>query len=679
MLYVRGSNANRELEHREADVTSRREARRRSEPEARGTGAAAPSWAALPPVLLLILLQFPILRLGYFWDDFYFLTFHGKGLLFPDPHFFRPIPLGLYFNLLRFLDPMNGHVAHLLNLALLSVAVLLFVKLASDLAGPRAGLFAGIVFAGYAHVSELVAWVSTSTDLLAILFVTAALLFRHRGHDLGALACATAALLSKESAVTVFPLLVLWDVLLGRPAKRGWLRLGAYSLIVIAWAMVHPGIHGLLRHGMQRGSASYVGVGHSELWGVHALRYGMSLLNLPPVGLRSEWMDARLATAIAGWIVAAASVLVLHHRLPTRPGVPLARIAAVSFVLSLPAVLMPTILVRHWAPYLACLPSLGTALLLGALLARQPKLVAIGVVGIFLVLGARSRGVRGDGEAVLSEPLMVEASEAVRTLRANLHRVFPTLPAGSQVSAYVTTSGLRGIQGALFEGQAPSLWYRDPTLRTVRIMDRDPHVPSEFLVRVTDELDVIVIDPTTAHGRTSAPRTLGLADLDPPLLAYARSIAATGETERAIGVLEGLSGIEAESSPDLAARNERIAASVLLASGREREADSILAVTQSFGPEISRDVVVRFLANPSPSEELDIAAFEAFGLSTSDPKTMRWMVRRLWDAGARAQAAWWARMLDASDPVRREILASAERQGIAPTRELAHPSRASGL
>jgi len=629
---------------------------------------------ALPPILMLVLLQLPVLGLGYFWDDFYFLTFRGEGgLILPDPHFFRPIPLGLYFQVLRFVDSSAGTVAHLLNLALLSTAVLILVKLVSLLASPRAGLLAGIVFAGYAHVSGLVAWISTCTDLLAILFIAAAFYLRHRGNDLGALACATAGLLSKESAITAFPVLVLWDLLVGRPQHRFWPRLAVYGTVAAAWALVHPGIHGLLEQGPQRGSAAYVGVRQPELWGPYFLRYVMTLWNIPPLGLSSEWLGDRLVYAIIAWVTATVAVLVLDRQLGGGSATAIRRIALLTAAFWIPAVLMPTILVRHWAPYLACLPALGVSIFLGTFLAQQPRLLTIGILAVFLILGARSRGIRGEREAVLSEPLMVEASEAVRTVRGNFGTVFPSFPKGSQVAASVATGGLRGIQGALLEGQALSLWYGDPALRTVRIMDRAPDVSPEILVRVTDDLDVVAIDPLTGGVRSSAGLKPGLAEIDPPLGAYARSVAAGGDTDRAVRVLRTLSRIESQESPDLVARNDRIIASMLLAAGREREADSILAVTPSFPPEVSRGVVLRFLANPSPSERLDMAAFEAFGLSASDPETLRWIARELWNAGARAQAAWLARKLERlvpGDPEARAIVENAAKLGIQPGRRI---------
>jgi hypothetical protein len=644
----------------------------------RGTSARIPDrWTLLLPVLTLVVLNLPVLGLGYYWDDFYFLTFRGHGdpraFLLPDPHadFYRPLPLGVYFKFLRFADPAGGLLAHVLSLAALAVALVLLVKLVSDLSGARAGLFAGLVFAGYGSVSSLVAWISCCQDLFAILFIAAAFLLRHRGRNLVALGCATAALLCKEPAVTAFPVLILWDWILGRPAKRFWYQVAAYTAIAVAWALVHPGIHRLAAHGFQSGSTQYVGLEHTGRWGQYLLRYLMTLVNLPPVGLSSSWLDSRALYGLAALVVVVAGLLYVNrYRRPDEKN-PLKRVAFIGVLFLLPAALMPALLVRHWAPYFACIPAVGAAILLGAVLARAPMSLAVGVMALFLLLGARSRGVRGDEEWILSEPLMVEASQAVRSVRTNFRTLFPEFPRGSQVLASVVTRGLRGIQGALIDGQALSLWYRDPTLRTRRIMDRRPDATPEYLVRVTNDLDVIAFDIASGQIRSAMPGTPRLSELDPPIKSYARAAAAAGETDRAIGVIRGLSQME---SGDLVTYNDRLIASMLLAGGREREADSILAVTPRFPTEVARGLVLRLLANPSPSEKLDTAAFEAFGLSASDPETIRWVMDRLWGSGALAQAAWYARQVQRLVPADRQaasILERAAELGIQPSRKAA--------
>src|SRR5438093_5947217 len=110
---------------------------RRSSKDGREQGAPVgrpkPSvgWTVLVPVLITFVLNLPSLGLGYFWDDFYFLSSQGQGVsrnyLLPDPHtaFYRPLSQGVYFALLRFADPTSGILGHVLNLAVLAGTVAL--------------------------------------------------------------------------------------------------------------------------------------------------------------------------------------------------------------------------------------------------------------------------------------------------------------------------------------------------------------------------------------------------------------------------------------------------------------------------------------------------------------------------------------------------------------------------
>ena len=635
-------------------------------------------WYFLLPIGLAVVLNLPSLGLGYFWDDFYFLTFKGQGdiwsHLLPEAgaDFYRPIPLGVYFTFLRLVDPISGVVGHLTNLVVLCGAVVLLVILVSDLAGSRAGLLSGLVFVSFGHVPGLVAWVSCSQDLFAIFFIVAAFLLRHRGRDLPALLCATAGLLSKEPAIAAFPVLVLWDWLLGRPTSRPWLRVAGYGAVAIGWMLIHPGIQQLADRGFQSGATGYVGLERSERWGSYLLRYVASLVNLPPPGLAASWWDERAGYGLVGAFVATSGAMFLSPRMllirsANHPSIP--RIALLCALFVVPAVLMPTILLRHWSPYFACLPGLGVAILGGALLARQRAAVTMAVLAALVLLGTWYRGVRDERERILSERRMVESGEAMLTLRANFRHLFPKFAKGSQVVVSVGARGMRGVQPALFEGQALSLWYHDPTLRTVRTMKRRPDPAVEYLVRVTDNLDVIAIDPITQEIRTTSAQHPGLIEIDPFLLRYARAVAAAGDTDQAIGVVEALSRRE---SGDLIVYNQRLIASMLLAAGRRAEAESLMVLADSFPSDVARALLLRLVSEASPSQRLDDAAFEAFGLSATDPETIRWIMRRLWENGSGAQAAWFAERLHRlapADPEAGSILARASALGIRPSRE----------
>lgn len=643
-------------------------------------------WLAILPVLL-VLLTIPDLRMGYFWDDFYFLHTSGPGSwlkhLMPEAGapFYRPIPLGLYFGFLRVIESANGWLGHAINLAVLIASVLLLARLVARLAGPRAGLYAGLILAGFAPLTALTAWVSCAQDLFAIFFVVLALRFRHEGRDVAALLCAAAALLSKETAIAAFPLLVLWDRVLGRDAPRERFHWFAYGAVALTWAAAHPGIRLLAGHGFRSGATSYVGLEHSERWALYVGRYLQTLFNLTPSGLTSPWWPERAPFGIVALAVLIAGLVALtRRRAPARESanaVPLARFAAMAGLLVVPALLMPALLVRHWAPYFACLPAVGVAMLAGAALAKSPRMLAPLLIALFFVQGAKVRGVRASGEWVLGERAMAEASEAAGTARANLRELFPSIPARTQVVASVGTGGITGMQSALFDGQAVGLWYGDPSVTTVAPLQRAAG-RHEILVRVTPALDVIAIDPDSLHMRTTGPSPPPLEEYDRLVSNYARAVAAQGETDRAIAIMGRLRSLEpGEVEP----YNRRLVASMLLAANRRPEAERILAATDSFPSEVAFLLVWRLLAEASPSESLDTAAFEAFGLDAHDPQTLRSVMRQFRTQRSPAQAAWYAGKLAELLPGDGEsqiILSRAKRAGITPTREATRRVAAAG-
>ena len=132
--------------------------------------------------------------------------------------------------------------------------------------------------------------------------------------------------------------------------------------------------------------------------------------------------------------------------------------------------------------------------------------------------------------------------------------------------------------------------------------------------------------------------------------------------------MEGLTRIE---PGELGAYNRRMIASMLLAAGRRREADSTIAATPPFPKDVALALVFGLVADASPSEQLDDAAFEAFGLSGSDPETIRTIMLGLEQNGSMAQAAWFAlklRRLAPGDSSSAELLERASRMGVTPQR-----------
>ena len=115
----------------------------------------------------------------------------------------------------------------------------------------------------------------------------------------------------------------------------------------------------------------------------------------------------------------------------------------------------------------------------------------------------------------------------------------------------------------------------------------------------------------------------------------------------------------------------RMAAAFLIAADRRETAKEILANIPGFPREDALRFVAKILAEPSQSERVDMATFEAFGLSSDDPETIRWMMREFARRGATGQAAWFAirlQSLKSYDLESREVVRSTTKDGAAPSR-----------
>jgi len=397
----------------------------------------------------------------------------------------------------------------------------------------------------------------------------------------------------------------------------------------------------------------------------------MSFANLPPPGLAASWWDGRIKYGLVALALLVAGFLYLDARRPRDQAsnpLPLARVALISAVFGIPTLLMPTVLIRHWAPYFAFIPAAGAAIFLGPLLARQRTAVVVIALAVFLLLGIRYRGLKAENEPVWTERVFDEAASAVRTVRANFRTVFPRFPRGSQVVVSVSSTGVRGVYSTLIEGQALSVWYQDPTLRTVGTLQRRPGAPAEFLVRVTTELDVISIDPNTRRVRSTGSLAPDLTEIGRPIVNYARAVAAGGDYDRAARMVQGLAGAETGANRDFV---RRASAMILLAAGRRDEAAALLATVPPLSKEDALWSVKPFLTETSASERLDEAAFEAFGLSSGDPEAIRWIMLRFRREGALVQAAWYAeRLLQVApgDSESTDVIGAAGRAGLRPRR-----------
>ena len=619
------------------------------------------------PVVVGVLLALPRIGLGYFWDDYIFLTSaqaNPFSFLLPNPTtiYFRPISMGLYFLALLPLGPFGSIVGHVLNLILLALSIVLVELLAKRTAGKGAALFAGLTYAALFSMPSLVAWTTASQDLLAIVFLLLAFNLRQAGKTWGSLACAACALLSKEPAIALVPALVLWDWAMGRKPPRLAFHGLLFGGLAVVWAGINPGIHEFFIHGFQSPATGYVGVERPERWALYVGRYLLAVLNIPFTGVATPWPRDLTGIAVGSVTVLSLGLWILRGRIPaltTPDRIGHWRLLALSGLMILPPVLLYTVLVKHWAPYYVSLPGIGAALLIGTLLSRAPRWVASALLVGFLLIGVWSRGLTAPQDAAFTERSFVEASRAIRLLEDRFRQLRPSLPHESRVYLSISQTGALGIFQTMQQGQAIRIWYDDPTLRTLLPQLREDGSHPELLFRITSSLDVVEIDPDRCLYRSSVTG----APLDPeeigmPIRTFARGVAASGEWRRSAQILEQVAQLDRgiDRVYDL-----RLAAMALFANGASREAQQILSSQAPFSREDGLASIMKVLAEPTRSATLDSSAYQAFGISPSDPSAVRELMRGFRDNGYPAQALHFALRLEAMVPGDSEAKAVIER------------------
>lgn len=579
------------------------------------------------------------MHLGFLWDDYIFLSdaLAGRARAFlPDSSdaFYRPLPRGLWFGLLGAAGPWGTALAHVGNGLFLAGVVALLAGLDLRLAGPRAGFAAGAFFAGFGALPFLAGWASGCQDLLALLFLLGAAhleLSRRTGR---ALLCAALALLSKETAAAAFPALVLAPWLLRGDRGRTGARALRYGVLLAGWAAIHPGIRTLLERGFRAGATGYVGFSDPDRWLPSLLRYAEVLVNWPVTGFGTSW--PRYATAAAALAVAIllAGVWALGAakgrstgpgrgtRLPgdaprARDTAPRGRVLLFAAALALPPLLPAVLLLDVWSPYYVVLAAAGLALAAGIILLRVPRVLLALALTAFLVLGVWSRGA-DLGAAVPDERWLRDTDGALRRVRASLDRLLPDVPRGSRLLAAVFVPTSRRVAMHLFFYQAPRVWRRDPSLLTVRPDWRPPEDGPEFLLGVTPDRSVFVVDPATRRVQTYGmpPDTvyvrLTLRD-------YARGLALDGRTDRGVALLKAIRG----GSPLERAVDLRIAAMLLAADARRGEAGDILEAVPAIPREPAIVEITSLLMDAPGGSRWDEPALFAFGFAPDDAEVCR--------------------------------------------------------
>ena len=621
-------------------------------------------WALAAPAVVAIALSWPLVGLGYFWDDYFFLTRAQRGLAacveyVKGAAFWRPLTQGLYFYPLAHAGDTGALVAHLVNLGLLAASAWLLARLVARHAGTRAGILAGLFFAGLSAAPSLVGWASGAQDLAAIFFFLVALSLHDADRTGWALPFLALALLSKEAIAVAVPALVLWDLLVGRKPARFVGPLLAFGSLALAWAILHPGIRLLLSGRIDSDPRSYVGSQNAAMVALEARRYLRALVNFPVTGLRTPWPAGLLPYAIAAWAVGVAALYAADLRpradargapAPSR-GLTLRRALLFALLLSIPGLLLPSIVIRRWAAYFVCIPALGTSVFFAVLVAEMPLAIVSVVLAGYLALGAWSRGVEDPSGALLTERSFRTGEHAARNVESQFRRFHPELPRGAHLLVSVAASGMAGIHGTLHDGQAPRIWYDDPTIRVLDPERRLGGASHEMLFRITAERTLVEIDPDVPSFRSTGV-TPNLGEVRMVIGTYARGLAATGEPDRAVAMLERIARAEADrltASYDL-----RLAAMVEFARRDTVRAESLLAAAAPLPRGFALDGVARVLAQPTRSPMLDEQAYRAFGIPPGDPEGLRYWMAMFYGSEYFAQAREMALRLQEIAPGDRE-------------------------
>jgi Tfp pilus assembly protein PilF len=183
--------------------------------------------------------ELPRLLLSQFWSEV------GEA-----SHYYRPlITLSFFLDLKVWgLHPFGFHLTNLLAHVAVILAVLAVARRATG--SEMAAVIAALTFALQPLHSESVSFVSGRTDVLAALFFLLALLAYDRGRDgrAGFTACSLGAyllaLLSKEVAITLPAVLVVWDWRVRddlRARRAGWRAAARYApygaVLALYWGL----------------------------------------------------------------------------------------------------------------------------------------------------------------------------------------------------------------------------------------------------------------------------------------------------------------------------------------------------------------------------------------------------------------------------------------------------------
>lgn len=597
---------------------------KQSRPHRAIRGAWSAGLLALP-LAVAALLSSPGFRFPFLFDDFELLAraqAPGWGKFLPDPHtlFYRPISREGYFGLLLALGGGEAapHTGHILNFALLALAIVLLYSVVTRLSGRPTGLIAAFLFASFGQVPMLVAWVSGCQDLLAIDFLLAALLLQLLGRRGPAVCAAALALLSKETSIALFPVLATAQWILGSSRRPSGPSATAYLGVSVLWLAIHPGVRLLAAGGFTRTEAGYLGLDNPDRL-LFLVRGAATLLNLPSPGVAPAWTSSLALPALLSLTIVVGGLGLLSRvdAAPAEDRPPRGRVVTLGVALALLPLIPTSLIVRHWAPYYVVVSAIGGCIALSALFRAMSRAAAAATLSTFLALGVVMRGALID-PTIPTEANLAPAARALEKVQAQMRGLVPAFPDSARVLVSVLSRSEGSVRVHLYRYQVPRWWYRNRSLEVTRPEMRDGAARPEYLFWIAKDLTVYEVDLKTLLPRSLGPRADYL-DYQKVMRAYARGLADSGDLGTGVWILLRMPEIR----PEYRNLDHRIAGMLLLEQGYAAEATRALADLPPISRKDALDVLPALMETPARQELRLDAAMPAFGLSLYDVEAVR--------------------------------------------------------
>jgi hypothetical protein len=414
-------------------------------------------------LLVALLTQYPRLFSRPFINDDYLILdatrtapfwrlWNAGPLLFG---WFRPWSREFHYWALQHLFGAAPLPFHIASVVLWLVALWSYFALLRRIAGPRIAHVATAAVATLALWGSPLLWIAGVQDLWALCFGLAALHLVVRDRPGLAAPLLLMALLSKESAVTLWPVAVGYYVILARqPLGRALRRTWPLALTVVAWCGLHPTLRDRFFGHLRESPETTQRLSPVAT----AARTLLAQVNLDLWPHPGTYLATALSESLAAAVVLAIVVLVGvvgHARRRESQG----RLIAFGGLWALAGwsvLFLPSI---GWHAYYGVVGSLGAWLVIGTLLSSRPRTAVLTIVLLALLRGPHAYTRSWDWG---SEWYIARAGNLLNAIRTDMLRQAPTLPAHTRVFFVGIPNNI-----GLLAGDGPSLrvWYGDSTLR----------------------------------------------------------------------------------------------------------------------------------------------------------------------------------------------------------------------